>query len=164
MSPYTPFPFYRSPPTKLVGLISRNQAKLSHILSEAQVPFGETLGMENDLEASHITRSYLLSWKLLLAHFSFSNEEVRAEYANFLRRERYLNELLGILFRLLPKKPCEKRSLVEESSLEEKYLLREEFVHDLAFETYYDLLRTLPALVRQWWNNLEKKHAVVVEK
>jgi hypothetical protein len=120
--------------------------------------------MENDHEASHITRTYLLAWKLLLVHFTNSNEELRAGYANYLRREKYLNELLGIVFRILPKKPREKRCLVEESSLEEKYLLAEEFVHNLAFETYYDLLRTLPALVRQWWNNLEKKYAMVVEK
>jgi hypothetical protein len=133
-------------------------------LSEAEVPFGESLDMENDHEASHITRTYLLAWKLLLVHFTNSNEELRAGYANYLRREKYLNELLGIVFRILPKKPREKRCLVEESSLEEKYLLAEEFVHNLAFETYYDLLRTLPALVRQWWNNLEKKYAMVVEK
>ena len=120
--------------------------------------------MENDHEASHITRTYLLSWKLLLIHFTNSNEELRAEYANYLRHEKYLNELLATLFRILPEKPNEKRCLVEESRLEEKYLLAEEFVHNLAFETYYDLLRTLPALVRQWWNNLEKKYALIVEK
>lgn len=120
--------------------------------------------MENDHEASHITRTYLLAWKLLLAHFTNSNEELRAEYANYLRREKYLHELLETLFRILPEKPNESRYPVEESILEEKYLLAEEFVHNLAFETYYDLLRTLPALVRQWWNNLEKKYALVVEK
>lgn len=155
---------HRSPPSELIELLTKNQTKLSFILSEAEVPFGESLDMENDHEASHITRTYLLAWKLLLVHFTNSNEELRAGYANYLRREKYLNELLGIVFRILPKKPREKRCLVEESSLEEKYLLAEEFVHNLAFETYYDLLRTLPALVRQWWNNLEKKYAMVVEK
>ncbi|CAB3985051.1 E3 ubiquitin- ligase listerin [Paramuricea clavata] len=154
----------KSPPSDLIELLTKNQTKLSFILSEAEVPFGESLDMEDDHEASHITRIYLLAWKLLLVHFTNSNEELRAGYANYLRREKYLNELLGIVFRILPKKPREKRCLVEESSLEEKYLLAEEFVHNLAFETYYDLLRTLPALVRQWWNNLEKKYAMVVEK
>lgn len=148
----------------MIKLITRNKGKLSIIFSEAEVPFGETLDMENDLEASHITRTYLLAWKLLLTHFTNSNEELRAEYANYLRREKYLNELLATLFRILPEKPNEKRCPVEESRLEEKYLLADEFVHNLAFETYYDLLRTLPALVRQWWNNLEKKYALVVEK
>lgn len=154
----------RSPPTALIGLISRNQNELFSILSEAEVPFGETLGMQTDHEASHITRTYLLAWKLLLVHFSNSNEELRAEYANYLHREKYLNELLGILFRILPRKPGESRCVTEDSSLKEKYLLAEEFVHNLTFETYYDLLRTLPALVRQWWNNLEKKYALVVDK
>ncbi len=154
----------RSPPSELIVLLTKNQTKISSILCEADVPFGETLDMEEDGEASHITRTYLLAWKLLLVHFTNSNEELRAEYANYLRREKYLNELLGILFRILPNKPSERRCLVEESSLEEKYLLAEEFVHNLAFETYYDLLRTLPALVRQWWNNLEKKYALVVDR
>ena len=158
------FYIYRSPPSQLISLITENQSKLSTILSEAEVPFGETLDMENDQEASHITRVYLLAWKLLLLHFASSNEELRAGYANYLRRKKYLNELLEKLFRILPRKPSEWKCVVEQSSSEEKYLLGDEFVHSLAYETYCDLLRTLPALVRQWWNNLEKKYALIVEK
>jgi hypothetical protein len=155
---------FRSPPSELIALLARNQSKISSILSEADVPFGETLDMEEDTEALHTTRIYLLAWKLLLVHFTNSDEELRAGYANYLRREKFLNELLGILFRILPTKPSEKRYLVEEACVEEKSLLAEDFVHNLAFQTYYDLLRTLPALVRQWWNNLEKKYALVVDK
>ena len=155
---------FRSPPSELILLLTKNQSKIASILSEAEVPFGETLDMEEDHEASCVTRTYLLAWKLLLAHFTNSDEELRAGYANYLRREKYLNELLGILFRILPKKPSEKRCLVEEACVEEKHLLAEEFVRNLAFETYYDLLRTLPALVRQWWNNLEKKYSLIVDK
>lgn len=120
--------------------------------------------MENDYEALQVARAYLMTWKLLLVHFTYSNEELRAGYANYLRRGKYLNEFLGIIFRLLPRKPSDRACLVEDSSSQEKHLLREEFVHSLACEAYYDILWTLPALVRQWWNTLEKKYALVVER
>ena len=159
-------PFFTRPPrSEIMSVIITGQSILQNFLSEAKVPFGETLGMANDFEALHVSRAYLLSWKLLLSYFVNSTEELRVEYANYLHRGKYLNELLEILFRILPKKPIVGRRVTETSRiLEEKCLLDEDFVHCLAFEAYYDLVRTLPALVRQWWNNLDKNQIMIVEK
>lgn len=155
----------RPPPSKIMSVINSGQSKLLDVLSEARVPFGETLGMAGDVEALHISRAFLLAWKLLLSYFVSSSEELRVEYANYMRRGKYLNELLAILFRILPKKPSVGKRVFEGSrNTKEKCILDEEFVHCLAFETYYDLLQALPALVRQWWNNLDKKQATAVEK
>ncbi|XP_046848611.1 E3 ubiquitin-protein ligase listerin-like isoform X2 [Xenia sp. Carnegie-2017] len=154
----------RSPPSQIMEIIRNGRARLFQIFSEVEVPFGETLHMENDDEALHVARSFFFSWKLLLLHFSHASQQLRAEYANYLQQRNFLSELLEALFRVLPKKPRDGGLSATESTFTRKEIATESFVHCLALETYYNLLRTLPALVRHWWNGLEKKYALIVER
>ena len=157
------FSSFRSPPSQIMEIITNGRARLFQIFSEVEVPFGETLHMENDDEALHVARSFFFSWKLLLLQFSHASQQLRAEYANYLQQRNFLSELLEALFRVLPKKPRDG-GLATESTFTRKEIATEGFVHCLALETYYNLLRTLPALVRHWWNGLEKKYALIVER
>ena len=70
------------------------------MLREAQVPFGEHLDMAGDREAQNVSLALLLAWKVLLHFFRSLPQEKRVEYAKYIRQNKMVDSLLGVLFRL----------------------------------------------------------------
>ena len=133
------------------------------ILSDAHVPFGECLCLAMDVEARDTCLTLMLAWKLLLTFFCCTSQELRAEYAAFLRQTKAVANLLEMLFRLIPL--TKERSIFKDDLIVDvEEFVREEWLHDLCCSVYYDLLQWMPAMVRQWWNGLDKRRATVVDK
>ena len=146
-----------------MGVIGNASLRMSEILSDADVPFGECLYMASDLEARNICLTLMLAWKLLLALFRGTNQELRAEYAAFLRKSKAVAGLLGMLFRLMPLNKGAS-VVVEEIAIEVEETVQERTIHELCCSVYHDLLQWMPAMVRQWWNGLDKRRAAIVDR
>uniref|UniRef100_H3CX74 E3 ubiquitin-protein ligase listerin n=1 Tax=Tetraodon nigroviridis TaxID=99883 RepID=H3CX74_TETNG len=163
-----------SPPASLMTLLSTCEDLCENILAGVQV--GEFAVVQPlSMEFSCIL-GYLLAWKLLLTFFKSSPTDLRALYAQYLKRNGSLNKLLLFLFKLMPENPVypgqgtetkeSKTFFTESLSLDvdtESVNVRCELPH-LACSVYYSTLQDMPAMVRLWWNSQEKRVSTVVEK
>ena len=133
------------------------------ILSDAGVPFGECLCMVTDVEARDTCLTLMLAWKLILAFFRNTSQESRAEYAAFFRQTKAVENLLGILFRLIPL-AMERPIVKEDVAVNIGEIVDGESLHEICCSVFYDLLQWMPAMVRQWWNGLDKRRSSIVDK
>ncbi|XP_029704196.1 E3 ubiquitin-protein ligase listerin isoform X2 [Takifugu rubripes] len=162
-----------SPPASLMTILSTCEDLCENILSGVQV--GEFAVVQPlSIEYSCLL-GYLLAWKLLLTFFKSSPTNLRALYAQHLKRNTSLNKLLLILFKLMPENPVypgqgtemkESKTFFTETlslDVEKSTNVKCELPH-LACSVYYSTLQDLPAMVRLWWNSQEKRVSTVVEK
>uniref|UniRef100_A0A2L2Y589 E3 ubiquitin-protein ligase listerin n=1 Tax=Parasteatoda tepidariorum TaxID=114398 RepID=A0A2L2Y589_PARTP len=125
------------------------------------------------------TMAYLLSWIEMLEFISSSPSQVRSIYAAHLEESKLLSELFSNVFRLMPSNPvaCIVRSQNVSTPKKEdlKLLFTQPPVLNLDFSSsediqrvasyvYATVLRRVPASIRTWWNNLDRKSSDIVNK
>ena len=134
---------------------------MAEIVSEARVPFGEHLDMTSDTEAQNTSLALMLAWKLMLQFFRSLPQERRVEYAKFIRQNKMVGDLLGVLFRLIPLK-----SAMAADDFEPVIgrFAGQRTNQQLACGVYYSLSQWMPAIIRQWWNGLDKRQSGIVDK
>ncbi|XP_078471670.1 E3 ubiquitin-protein ligase listerin isoform X1 [Lampetra planeri] len=175
-----------SPPAALMSVLASLEEELLELLSP--VPVGEPVRVEPLTPAYHTTLGYLLAWKLLLSFFQAASSELRVQYSGFIREQGSLSRLLEGLFRLMPESPAlpsaapslsgagscggatdkVTRSMFTEPpplalTDDGAAALPVEVPH-VACCVYAEALRCLPAMVRLWWNNQDKRVSGVVER
>lgn len=135
-------------------------------MSEAHVPFGEHLDMTSDTEAQNASLALMLAWKLLLQFFRSLPQERRVEYAKFIRQNKMVGNLLGVLFRLIPLKATAAAAAMAADDFETEIgrFVGQRTIQQLACGVYYSLSQWMPAIVRQWWNGLDKRQSSIVDK
>lgn len=155
----------RSPPTPLIELINLTCSRMVEIVSEAKVPFGEYLDMASDTEAQNNSLALILAWKLLVMFFRGLPQENRVEYAKYIRQNKMVDDLLYVLFRLLPLNTARAGTVVaDDCEPEIGGFAGQRTIQELARNVSYSLLQWMPAIVRQWWNSLDKRRASIVDK
>ena len=154
---------HRSPPTPLLEMIDLTCSRMTEMVREAQVPFGEHLEMASDIEAQNTSLALMLAWKLLLKFFRSLPQEKRVEYAKYIKKNKMVDDLLQVLFRLLPFKMAGV-VVAEDCELEIGGFTGQRTIQELARNVSYSLLQWMPAIVRQWWNGLDKRRASIVDK
>ncbi|CAG9858317.1 unnamed protein product [Phyllotreta striolata] len=119
------------------------------------------------------TFAYLLLWDILLSLCEKSSTELRFQYADWLKNEDLLENLLNNLFRLMPAEVLQF-SERKSKSLMEPFLRKpdisvtdtcdSEKIENLVCWIYSSTLAQLPAVVRHWWTSLDGKLSQIVEK
>ena len=153
----------RSPPSPLIVLINDACTRMAEMVSEAHVPFGEHLDMTSDTGAQNTSLALMLAWKLMLQFFRSLPQERRVEYAKFIRQNKMVGDLLGVLFRLIPLKAT---AVAAAGDFEPEIgrFAGQRTIQQLACGVYYSLSQWMPAIVRQWWNGLDKRQSGIVDK
>lgn len=139
---------------------------MADMMSEAQVPFGEHLDMTSDTEAQNVSLALMLAWKLLLQFFRRLPQERRVEYAKYIRQNKMVCNLLGVLFRLISLKAPASAAVMVADDFEPEIgrFAGQRTIQQLACGVYYSLSQWMPAIVRQWWNGLDKRQSAIVDK
>ncbi|KAK2159778.1 hypothetical protein LSH36_146g00025 [Paralvinella palmiformis] len=168
----------RSPPIALMTSLLGSSQDLNSLLHD--VPMGEHLVIDIESDEYVITMGYLLSWQLLLALFRGAKVELRAEYAQYLRNCNLVEVLLEILYKILPEnpvlplcdasvknkeKPTNTRSMFEEEPLLDARDARKEvdLLH-MSCAVYFHALQDLPALIRHWYNSIDKRMSMIANR
>ena len=144
-------------------MIDLTCSRMTEMVREAEVPFGEHLEMASDIEAQNTSLALMLAWKLLLEFFRSLPQEKRVEYAKYIKKNKMVDDLLQVLFRLLPFKMAGV-VVAEDCELEIGGFTGQRTIQELARNVSYSLLQWMPAIVRQWWNGLDKQRASIVDK
>lgn len=134
---------------------------MAEMVSEAKVPSGDHLDMTGDTEAQTVSLALMLAWKLLLKFFRGLTQEKRVEYAKYIRQNKMVDVLLGVLFRLIPLRTI---GTVIDCEPEIGRFVGQRTIHELACGVCYSLLQWMPAIIRQWWNGLDKRQSAIVDK
>ncbi|BFZ24762.1 hypothetical protein BsWGS_27801 [Bradybaena similaris] len=106
---------------------------------------------------------YLLAWCLLLQLFRCSPNQLRAKYAQYFKTKDSVSHLLDRLFRLMPQQPSPSmlefnpQLYVHEGESDEELCA-------LAMYVYRQCLEILPALVRTWWVDQDRKSSNFVDR
>lgn len=139
---------------------------MEEMVSEAQVPFGQHLDMTSDTEAQNASLALMLAWKLMLQFFRSLPQERRVEYAKYIRQNKMVGNLLGVLFRLIPLKATVAAAAMVADDFEPDMgrFPGQRTIQQLACGVYYSLSQWMPAIVRQWWNGLDKRQSGIVDK
>jgi len=142
------------PPEALIECIDG----ASHFLDGLMVA-GVGEQQEVDVGEVTLTRGYLLSWMLLLHVFKVAPNLLRAKYAAYYKKQESVNHLLDHLFRLMPPRVDDQAALGGDF-----YVRDHQDLPSLAVSVYSACLLRLPALVRQWWADQDRKSANYVDK
>ena len=108
---------------------------------------------------------YLLAWRLLLFLFKSAKDELRAKYAQYFKTQASVSHLLDHLFRLMPQYPdpevieCGTELTVKVNDKDKSNLELEW----LALQVYRGCLEIVPALVRAWWVEQDRKSSNFVD-
>lgn len=156
--------FDRSPPTALMELINSSCAHMTEMVHEVHVPFGEHLDMTGDTEAQIVSLALMLAWKVLLQFFRSLPQEKRVEYAKYIKQNKMVDSLLCVLFRLIPVKSTVVVVETDDSEPGISRLVGQRTIQQLACGLFYSLLQWMPAIVRQWWNSVDKRQSAIVDK
>ncbi|XP_062615887.1 E3 ubiquitin-protein ligase listerin-like [Saccostrea cucullata] len=156
----------RSPPVSLIQIITnKHSTTLSTVLLDLSVD--QKFIVEPFTEIYQHVLAYLLSWKLLLTSFHHSPAELRSKYAAYLQENGCMNQLMSVIFRLMPEVPINK----DKSNIFEKPFSLQASgepssfeICELACSVYKDALKTTPALVRLWWKDQDRKSVSYVDK
>ncbi|KAK5649826.1 hypothetical protein RI129_000855 [Pyrocoelia pectoralis] len=119
------------------------------------------------------TSAYFLLWDILLSLCEYSSTELRYQYADWLRKENLLNNLLDNIYKLMP---VEVMNHIEGKNKQLVDLFSSKFsvnlsggcssrhIEHMVCWCYFSALSQLPALVRQWWSQKEPRISQIVEK
>lgn len=106
---------------------------------------------------------FLLGWDLVLQLCGCSGSELRCQYALFLGNSKLISRLMDGLFCIIP-----HASMQQQVDLDFEFRadlsLSAKAIQDIAVKVYSSALRYLPAVVRRWCNNADKRTATFVEK
>lgn len=150
----------KAPPEALIEQVE----SAGHFLNCLKVvQIDDHILMDSDTEEHAQAMGYLLAWRLLLHLFRSSGNQMRAQYAQYFKINNFVSHLLDHLFRLMPQHPS---SLI----LDVDYQLD---VNDkgndfelgyLALSVYRQCLEILPALVRSWWVDQDRKASNFIDR
>ncbi len=162
----------RSPPKTLLSLLQQTDHIVDSMLSEFLI--GDCCCIvEPNTDSFTYTFAYLLIWIEILEIFSNLSDETRSQFAAFLRQSNYLSRLLENLFRLMPLSSNSSQtsnfmSMFSDFSKQPVFTMTNNLdsneIQRLSCFVYFLILRRLPASVRQWWNNCDRKTSDVVNK
>lgn len=145
-------------------LINSSCAHMTEMVHEAHAPFGEHLDMTGDTEAQIVSLALMLAWKVLLQFFRSLPQEKRVEYAKYIKQNKMVDSLLCVLFRLIPVKSTVVVVETDDSEPGISRLVGQRTIQQLACGLFYSLLQWMPAIVRQWWNSVDKRQSAIVDK
>ncbi|XP_041350967.1 E3 ubiquitin-protein ligase listerin-like [Gigantopelta aegis] len=151
----------RCPPSCIMKVIEDGDAALDIVLADVGVQ--DCVLLEPKTDEFQYTLGYLLAWRLLLRFFKSSSPELRAQYAVYFKKIQLVPRLLDHLFRLISDKP---QSVYFEST-EDLVASDQPSSNDiqrLVCMVYRQSLETLPALVRQWWIDQDRKTSLYIDK
>ncbi|XP_064628174.1 E3 ubiquitin-protein ligase listerin-like [Lineus longissimus] len=169
----------RPPPQALVRILQTSSDAVKIILED--VKCGECMEIEPYIAEYALSTAYLLCWKLLLKFFKGAKSELRVQYATYLKTTGAIHSLLLDVFCLMPESPviqlkdiltsqspmskltATKNLFAEEPILPIRGISSSREVKHVACFVYHTALQELPALVRQWVNDRDKKTASVVD-
>ncbi|CAG2175323.1 unnamed protein product [Oppiella nova] len=162
-----------SPPKTILSLLEQMDGIIDTMLSEYLI--GDCICVvEADTDSFTYTLGYLLLWTQILEIFGQLSDEMKPQLTAFLRQSSYLSRLLENLFRLMPLSATDVNAIDgqwlstttinewTESLVDQR--LESTHIQRLSTHLYYLILRRLPASVRQWWNNCDRKTADAVNK
>ncbi|PIK47997.1 putative E3 ubiquitin-protein ligase listerin [Apostichopus japonicus] len=165
------------PPKPLLDIIIQSESILEESVGDVLV--GEYVPVNETSDIYHICLQYLLSWDLVLCLFESTKTEVRAEFAAYLKKTNSLSTLLKTLFKLMPTNPAiqttsspsKKQGKGPSTLFSETLDLKVQALHanpkdiqHLATSVYQHALQVMPALIRQWWSNQDRRIANLVER
>ena len=105
--------------------------------------------------ASHLLRSYLLSWILTFDHWKNASNFLQGDYAKSLTEGNYLHDLLELMFEILldnRHKPVDASAYdVETYALDAETPERD--TSRLLMHLFYLCLRHLPIQTKTWWRD-----------
>ncbi|KAK9753539.1 Ring finger domain [Popillia japonica] len=119
------------------------------------------------------TFAYLLLWDVILTMCEKASTELRYQYADWLRNEDFLNNLLNNIFKLIPAEVLHYNDIrikpFDEWFVKKFQLLLTDQINSNKIErmacwVYANTLTQLPALVRQWWSSIETRVNQVVDR
>ncbi|XP_051781695.1 E3 ubiquitin-protein ligase listerin [Erpetoichthys calabaricus] len=166
---------FLSPPAALTSYLSTTEEFLDNFMEGVQV--GEFVPVLSSSDEYYYVLGYLLSWKLIISFFKASCSQLRVLYSYHLKKSKCLNRLLCHLFRLMPVNPSYSEQSTESCHMDSKTFFTESQILNM-FETnflssdiphlscsvYYGTLKYLPAMVRLWFNSLEKRLFTTVDR
>ncbi|XP_059350076.1 E3 ubiquitin-protein ligase listerin-like isoform X2 [Daphnia carinata] len=106
---------------------------------------------------------YFLGWDLILRLCGSSDSELRYQYASYLTNSKLISRLMDILFCIIPHATFQQQANLD-MEFRPDITLTEKIIQDIAIMIYSSALRHLPAVVRRWCNNADKRTASLVEK
>ncbi|CAL1535302.1 unnamed protein product [Lymnaea stagnalis] len=150
----------RAPPEALIEQVE----SAGHFLNCLKVvQIDDHILMDSDTEEHAQAMGYLLAWRLLLHLFRSSGNQMRAKYAQYFKINNSVSHLLDHLFRLMPQHPSS-------SILDLDYQLdinnkgNDFELGYLALSVYRQCLEILPALVRSWWVDQDRKASNFIDR
>eukprot|EP00094_Tigriopus_californicus_P008308 TCALIF_08004-PA protein Name:"Similar to ltn1 E3 ubiquitin-protein ligase listerin (Xenopus tropicalis)" AED:0.24 eAED:0.24 QI:0/1/0.71/1/1/1/7/0/933 len=174
-------------PRRFAELLARTQPVVMSLFQEFD--FGDPIILPEDTTAHTYTLAYVLTWRLILRLTSQASVELRPKYSETMRREEHMDILIPTLFHLMQIPNLDLRedgkyfrgeallppqmgpALGNYCQPDSRLMCPKSRQHHdgdelqgMACKTYRDLLRQLPALIRNWWINTEKKNADLVER
>ena len=151
----------RSLPLRLMEVVLRGGAALEGVLQEWKV--GEPAPTIPPGCAAHTAAmGFLLSWRVILTLIGAAGQELRPRYSEFLRIRGHLDQLLDLLFRLLPSSPVPAPDYFCPELLPSSFPTSE--LEQLAGSCWVAVCRHLPALARHWWQEKDRQAATAVER
>ncbi|KAK6175849.1 hypothetical protein SNE40_014229 [Patella caerulea] len=154
----------QSPPKVLISIVKKGRQAMELVLGNLSI--GEHYIISPHSEECQFVYGYMLAWKLLLTIFKTANPQMRAKYATYLKEDGLMAGLLRHIFCLLPS----ERTLATVST---SYFISHSIVNSFnsdvdvqqqAYSLLYQCFETTPALVRQWWMDLDRKTSLYVDK
>ncbi|XP_076317410.1 E3 ubiquitin-protein ligase listerin [Tachypleus tridentatus] len=167
----------KPPPAALSAVLDETSQVVEILLSDFRV--GDCCIVQPYTDSYTYCLAYFLIWMEVMDFFSATPSEGRSEYASYLKNSNHLSNLLGYLFRLMPSNPTvphtgEKQ--VSPSKNQVPTLFSEPVdlsvtsttsshqLQHLACQVYLNSLKKLPALVRQWWTEQDKRTTDIVNR
>lgn len=139
----------------------------------AELRLGEdTCTVEPFTDSFSFAFAYLLIWDLILDMCAKASNELKYQYADILKEKELLNKLCNNIFRLMPTELLHfskgKRIMYFDYFRNRPIFKLNSPCSSVLIEhqscwIYATALYQLPAMVRQWWSNIESKVAHIVE-
>ncbi|GJQ69098.1 hypothetical protein Trydic_g6262 [Trypoxylus dichotomus] len=119
------------------------------------------------------TFAYLLLWDITLTMCEKASTELRYQYADWLRNEDFLSNLLNNIFKLIPAEVLHYNDMrikpfdewfTKKFELPLTNPITSDKIERMVCWVYGNTVTQLPALVRQWWSSIETRVNQVVDK
>ncbi|XP_053396155.1 E3 ubiquitin-protein ligase listerin-like [Mercenaria mercenaria] len=149
----------RSPPARIMKIVDESSTILEVVLSDLPIETSQPISELS--EEYHYTLSYLLSWKLLLYFFKSAPPELRQEYAGYLQDHRYIDHLMFNIFRIMPNIPSKMFQHKPDMDVAECGSSTE--IQHIGCALYMQILKTMPAMARNWWKSQDRKTSAYVD-
>lgn len=124
-------------------------------------------------EANNKIMAYLFLNKLILDMFSTNNLEFKVKLVNNLREISFCDYLMHCLFRLMPTAKFATAKMFQTLDLDEldenlsysnELTFKNEFVEEFACKLFKYALKSVPAMIRDWWNMQPKRISDQVDR